>query len=49
VEEIVLCKGGDIGRRGEYGEMLAVKFGTKRNAVEVVRPRAMWRGCVDQE
>jgi hypothetical protein len=47
VEGIVLRKGGDGGRRGGSGEMVAVLFRTIRKWSEVLRRRMMWRGSYD--
>jgi hypothetical protein len=49
VEGIVLRKGGDVGRRGRSGEMVAVKFSKIKMWSEVLRRRMMWRGCYDKE
>jgi hypothetical protein len=48
VEGIVLRKGGDDGRCGRSGQMVAVSFSTIRMWAEVLRSRMMWRGCVDK-
>jgi len=45
----VLRKGGDVGRRGGSGEMVAVWFCTIRKWIEMLRRRMMWRGCIDKE
>jgi len=47
VEGIVLWKGGDVGRHGEYDNMVAVHFGMMRKWSEVLRRWMMWRGCID--
>ena len=49
VEGIVLRKGGDVGRRGGSGERVAVKLSKIKKWSEVLRRRAMWRGCYDKE
>jgi len=49
VEGIVLRKGGDVGRRGESGEMVAVYFSKIKKWFEVLRRGTIWRGCYDKE
>ena len=49
MEEIVLWKGGDVGRHGESGEVVAVSIGMIRKWTEVLRHRTIWRGCTDKE
>jgi hypothetical protein len=44
----VLRKDGDVGGRGESGEMLAGLFGVIRKWSEVLQRRTMWHGCTDR-
>lgn len=45
----MLWKCGDVGTRGECGEVVAVKCSMIRKRAEGLGSRMMWQGCINEE